>query len=56
MAFWKFCYDFVKNEVIGFFTEFYELGTFKRSLNATFIVLRGCIENLKDFTQIGLVG
>ena len=39
MAFWQFCWDFVKREVIGFFTKFYDLRSFQRSLNATFIVL-----------------
>ena len=29
----------MKNEVMGFFMEFYELGSLERSLNATFIAL-----------------
>ena len=30
----------MKLEVMGFFAEFYGLGSFERSLNATFLVLR----------------
>ena len=39
MAFWKFCCNFVKKEVMRFFVEFHDVGFFERSLNATFIVL-----------------
>lgn len=39
LAFGKFSWDFMRSEVMGFFREFYELGSFKRSLNATCIVL-----------------
>ena len=36
LAFWQFCWDFVKEEVMGFFLEFYEHNRFVRSLNSTF--------------------
>lgn len=49
----------MKPEVMGFFVEFYGLGSFERSLNATFLVLvpkkRGT-DDLKDFRPISLVG
>ena len=50
MAFWKFCCNFVKKEVMRFFVEFHDVGFFERSLNATFIVLvpKGC-KRLKGF-------
>ena len=39
LAFWSFSWDFVKNEVLGFFKEFHEQGRFVKHLNATFLVL-----------------
>ncbi|RVW88494.1 hypothetical protein CK203_043831 [Vitis vinifera] len=39
MAFWQFAWDFVKNDVMNFFSEFYEHSKFFKSLNATFMVL-----------------
>ena len=39
IAFWIFCWDFVKDEVIGFFKEFNDQNKFVKSLNATFLVL-----------------
>ena len=39
LGFWQFCWDFVKQEVMGVLEKFHELKTFKRSLNATFPVL-----------------
>ena len=59
MAFWKFCWDFVKREVMGFFAEFHDVGSFERSLNTMFIVLvpkKGGAYDLKDFRPISLVG
>ena len=49
----------MKPEVMGFFVEFYGLGSFERSLNATFLVLvpkKGGTDDLKDFRPISLVG
>ncbi|RVW70195.1 Transposon TX1 uncharacterized 149 kDa protein [Vitis vinifera] len=59
MAFWLFCWDVVKIEIMGFFREFHERGRFVKSLNATFLVLvpkKGGVEDLKDFRHISLVG
>ena len=39
LAFWSFGWDFVKEEVLGFFREFFEHNWFGKSLNATFLVL-----------------
>ncbi|RVW51255.1 hypothetical protein CK203_075421 [Vitis vinifera] len=38
-AFWQFCWEFVKEEVMEMFKEFHEHKTFLKSLNATFLVL-----------------
>ena len=59
MAFWQFCWDIVKNEVMAFFMEFHDTGHFERSLNVTFIVFipkKQGVEDLKDFCPISLVG
>ena len=59
MAFWQFSWEFVKEEVMNFFRQFHEIGSFVRSLNATFLVLipkKGGTEDLKDFRPISLVG
>ena len=58
MAFWLFCWDVVKVEIMGFFREFHEMSRFVKSLNATFLVLvpkKGDAEDLKDFRLISLV-
>ena len=39
MVFWQFSWGFVKEEVMGFFKEFYDHNCFVRSWNATFLVL-----------------
>ena len=39
IAFWSFSLEFVKDEVMEFFKEFYEKKKFVRSLNTTFLVL-----------------
>ena len=59
MAFWLFCWDVVKVEVLGFFRDFHEEGRFVKSLNATYLALvpkKGGVEDLKDFRPISLVG
>ncbi|RVW67638.1 Transposon TX1 uncharacterized 149 kDa protein [Vitis vinifera] len=59
MAFWLFCWDVVKPEILGLFREFYLHGTFQRSLNSTFLLLipkKEGTEDLKDFRPISLVG
>ncbi|KAJ9708014.1 hypothetical protein PVL29_000195 [Vitis rotundifolia] len=59
MAFWLFCWDVVKPEILGLFREFYLHGKFQRSLNSTFLLLipkKEGAEDLKDFRPISLVG
>ncbi|RVX14296.1 Transposon TX1 uncharacterized 149 kDa protein [Vitis vinifera] len=59
LSFWQFCWDFVKEEVMGFLKEFHEHGRFVRSLNSTFLVLipkKAGAEDLRDFRLISLVG
>ena len=59
LAFWQFCWDFVKDEVLSFFKDFFERGKFFRNLNTTFLVLipKKCgAEDLSDFRPISLVG
>ena len=58
MAFWLFCWDVVKPEILGLFREFYLHGTFQRSLNSTFLLLipKEGAEDLRDFRPISLVG
>ena len=49
----------MKEEILSFFKEFFERGTFVKSLNSTFLVLipkKGGAEDLKDFMPISLVG
>ena len=59
MAFWQFAWDFVKDDVMSFFREFYEHNKFVKRLNATFLVLiskKAGAEDLRDFRPISLVG
>ena len=59
LAFWQFCWDFVKGELMGFFKDFFERGKFVRSLNTTFLVLipkKGGADDLCDYRPISLVG
>ena len=59
MAFWQFAWDFVKEEVMSFFREFYDYSKFVKRLNATFFVLiqkKVGTEDLRDFRSISLVG
>ncbi|RVW36183.1 hypothetical protein CK203_100357 [Vitis vinifera] len=37
LAFWQFCWEFVKDNIMGFFKKFHERGRFVRSLNITFL-------------------
>ncbi|RVW75183.1 hypothetical protein CK203_053881 [Vitis vinifera] len=39
VAFWQFCWEFVKEEVLEMFKEFHEQNAFLKSLNNTFLVL-----------------
>ena len=59
LRFWQFCWDVVKEEIMGFLLEFHERGRFVRSLNSTFLVLipkKAGAEDLRDFRPINLVG
>ena len=58
IAFWSFNWDFVKDEVMGFFKDFFQNDQFVKSLNATFFVLvpkGSTVEDLKDLRPISLV-
>ena len=39
MAFWQDCWEFIKEEVMDMFKEFYEQNSFLKRLNNTFLVL-----------------
>ena len=57
-AFWHFSRDFVREEVMGFFKEFYENNKFVRRLNSTFLVLipkKEIVEDSRDYRPISLV-
>ena len=59
LVFWSFCWDFMKDEVMGFFREFFEHNQFVKSLNATFLVLvpkGSTVKDLNDLRPINLVG
>ncbi|KAJ9701691.1 hypothetical protein PVL29_006878 [Vitis rotundifolia] len=59
MAFWQFYWDFVKEEVLELFKEFYDQNSFAKSFNTTFLVLipkKGGAEDLGDFRPISLLG
>ena len=59
LAFWSFNWDFVKNEVFGFFKELHEHARFVKNLNATFLVpipKKQTVEDFKDLRPISLVG
>ncbi|KAJ9685117.1 hypothetical protein PVL29_017229 [Vitis rotundifolia] len=59
MAFWQFAWDFVQDDVMSFFREFYDHSKFVKSLNAIFLVLipkKVRAKDLRDFRPISLVG
>ena len=58
LAFWKNCWEFVKENILEMFKEFYEQNVFLKSLNNTFFVLlpkKGETEDLRDFRPISLL-
>ena len=59
VAFWQSCWDFVEEEVVELFKEFYDHKSFAKSLNTTFLLLipkKGGAEDLRDFRPISLLG
>ena len=59
VAFWQSCWDFVKEEVVELFKEFYDQKSFAKSLNTAFLVLipkKGGAKDLGDFRPINLLG
>ncbi|RVX03380.1 DEAD-box ATP-dependent RNA helicase 28 [Vitis vinifera] len=59
VAFWQTCWEFVKEEIVDLFKEFYDQRSFAKSLNTTFLVLipkKGGAEDLGDFRPISLLG
>ena len=59
IAFWIFSWEFMKEEVLGFFREFHDQCRFVKNLNATFLVLipkKQTVEDFKDLRPISLVG
>ena len=59
VVFWQFCWDFVKEEIVDLFKEFFVQKSFAKSLNTTFLVLipkKGGVEDLGDFRPISLLG
>ena len=58
-AFWQNCWEFVKEEIMDLFKEFYVQKSFEKSLNTTFLVLipkKGEAEDLGEFRPISLLG
>ena len=59
VAFWQSCWEFVKEEVLDMFKEFYEQNSFIKSLNNTFLGLlpkKGGVEDLGDYRPNSLLG
>jgi hypothetical protein len=59
MSFYHACWSILQDDLLAVFAEFYDYGSFKRSLNATFLSLipkRANAVEVKDFRPISLVG
>ncbi|RVW77375.1 LINE-1 retrotransposable element ORF2 protein [Vitis vinifera] len=58
LPFWQSCWEFIKEEILEMFKEFYEHSSFLKSLNNTFLVLipkKSGVEDLGDFRPISLL-
>ena len=58
LAFRHLSWDFMREEVMGFFKEFYDNNKFVRSLNSTFLLLipqKETAEDIRDSRPISLV-
>ena len=59
MAFFQSCWGVVKSDILKMLNHFQELGSFEKSLNATFLVLipkKSEAVEVRDFRPISLVG
>ncbi|RVW41291.1 Endonuclease MutS2 [Vitis vinifera] len=57
--FWQSCWEFIKEEILEMFKDFYDHSSFLKSLNNTFLVLipkKSGAEDLRDFRPISLLG
>ncbi|RVW55480.1 LINE-1 reverse transcriptase-like [Vitis vinifera] len=45
MAFWQSCWDFIKEEILEMFKDFYDHSSFLKSLNNTFLLLAKVLAN-----------
>uniref|UniRef100_A0A2N9GHA4 Reverse transcriptase domain-containing protein n=1 Tax=Fagus sylvatica TaxID=28930 RepID=A0A2N9GHA4_FAGSY len=53
------CWRVIESDILGFFDEFFEKGTFAYSLNATFVTLipkKQNALNIRDFRPVSLIG
>ena len=59
MAFFQSCWEVVKTHILKVLNYFHELGSFERSLNATFLAFipkKSEAAEVRDFRPISLVG
>uniref|UniRef100_A0A2N9FBT2 Uncharacterized protein n=1 Tax=Fagus sylvatica TaxID=28930 RepID=A0A2N9FBT2_FAGSY len=59
MTFFQKCWRVLETDIMGFFDELFEKGTFAYSLNATFVTLipkKQNAVNIRDFRPISLIG
>ena len=52
IMFWSFSWEFVKDEVMEFFKEFYEQKKFMRNLNTTFVVMIPTKRNGRGYQRL----
>jgi hypothetical protein len=59
MLFFHACWQVIKSDLLAVFAEFYAIGSFERSLNATFLTLilkKANAVEVRDFRPISLLG